>query len=253
MSGRRARRVEVATAMCLEAEHGHMNEATVVITGASRGIGEQVARQLGAAGTHVVVCARDRDALEAAAADIRESGGDVTTVRADVRDEHDLKHTMETAAKEGGAIDGVVANAGVYRGAAGETPLDDETYEAFDDHIRTNARGVFAAIREAVPHLAAEARIVVPTGAVARKGMAGYGSYAVSKAAAEAVVRGFAADIEAVVGAVDPGSVDTDLSGEGGRDPETVADMVTWALRDASADELDGGVLDWGAFRRATR
>jgi NAD(P)-dependent dehydrogenase (short-subunit alcohol dehydrogenase family) len=83
--------------------------------------------------------------------------------------------------------------------------------------------------------------------------MPGYGSYAVSKAAAEAVVRGFAADIDHAVGAVDPGSVDTDLSGDGGRDPETVAGMVLWALRDAPADELDGTVLDWGAYRRATR
>jgi NAD(P)-dependent dehydrogenase (short-subunit alcohol dehydrogenase family) len=162
---------------------------------------------------------------------------------------------METAAREAeaGGIDGVVASAGVYHGSTGETPLDAESYAAFDDHLRTNARGVFAAIREARPHLAEGARIVVPTGAVARQGMPGYGSYAVSKAAAEAVVRGFAADIDAVVGAVDPGSVDTGLSGEGGRDPETVAGMVRWALEAVPAEQLDGAVLDWGDYRRATR
>jgi NAD(P)-dependent dehydrogenase (short-subunit alcohol dehydrogenase family) len=160
---------------------------------------------------------------------------------------------MERAARVGGPIDGVVANAGVYHGPAGETPLDEESYAAFDDHLRTNARGVFATVHEAVPHLADDARVVVPTGAVAREGMPGYGSYAVSKAAAEAVVRGFAADIGATVGAVDPGSVDTDLSGSGGRDPETVARMVLWALTDAPAADLDGAVLDWGAYRRATR
>jgi len=230
-----------------------MDDATVVITGASRGIGAQVARTHTAAGGHAVICARDGDDLASVAASIRDDDGHVTAVRADVRDEYDVEHLLETAAREGGAIDGVVANAGVYHGAAGETPLAEESYAAFDDHLRTNARGVFATIREAVPHLSTDARIVVPTGAVARKGMPGYGSYAVSKAAAEAVARGFAAELGAVVGAVDPGKVETGLSGTGGRDPATVAEMVLWALESAPADELDGAVLDWGSYRRATR
>ena len=90
-------------------------------------------------------------------------------------------------------------------------------------------------------------------GVVAREGMPGYGSYAVSKAAAEAVARGFAADLDIPVGAVDPGQVATDLSGDGGRDPASVAEMVLWALRSADASALDGGVLDWGDYRSATR
>ena len=230
-----------------------MDDATVVVTGASRGIGEQVTRAVAAAGGHAVVCARDADSLDAVADDIADEGGAVTAVRADVRDELDVEHLMERAGKVGGAIDGVVASAGVYHGTAGETPLHEESYAAFDDHLRTNARGVFATVREAVPHLAEEARVVVPTGAVARKRMPGYGSYAVSKAAAEALVRGFAADLDATVGAVDPGNVATDLSGEGGRDPADVAGMVLWALGDAPADELDGAVLDWGDYRKSTR
>ena len=230
-----------------------MDESTVVVTGASRGIGEWVARELASEGTRVVGCARDADTIGAVAEEIADAGGEMTAVRADVRDEFDVEHLVETAARVGGAIDGVVANAGVYHGTPGETPLAEESYAAFDDHLRTNARGVFATVREAVPHLVEGARVVVPTGAVASHGMAGYGSYAVSKAAAEAVVRGCAAELDATVGAVDPGAVDTELSGPGGRDPATVAGMVRWALIDAPADELDGGVLDWGAYRRATR
>ncbi|GAA3862637.1 SDR family oxidoreductase [Haloarcula argentinensis] len=177
----------------------------------------------------------------------------MTAIRTDVRDEYDVERLVETAMREGDAIQYVVANAGVYHGTAGETPLTEESYTAFDDHIRTNARGVFSTIREAVPHLGSDARIVVPTGVVAREGMPGYGSYAVSKAAAEAVARGFAADLDTPVGAVDPGQVATDLSGDGGRDPESVAEMVLWALRDADPSTLDGGVLDWGDYRSATR
>jgi len=230
-----------------------MDDQTVVVTGASRGIGEQVARAVAAAGGHAVVAARDSDALDGVAEDIADEGGAVTAVRADVRDELDVEHLMERAARAEGAIDAVVANAGVYHGTAGETPLHEESYAAFDDHMRTNARGVFATVREAVPYFADGARVVVPTGAVARTGMPGYGSYAVSKAAAEALVRGFAADLDATVGAVDPGNVETDLSGEGGRDPADVAGMVLWALGDAPPADLDGAVLDWGDYRRATR
>jgi NAD(P)-dependent dehydrogenase (short-subunit alcohol dehydrogenase family) len=231
-----------------------MDSATAVVTGASRGIGEQIAHAVAQAGAHTVICARDAEALDAVAADIRHAGGAVTAIRADVRDEFDVERLVETATREGnGAIQYIVANAGVYHGTAGETPLTEESYAAFDDHLRTNARGVFSTIREALPHLESEARIVVPTGAVARKGMPGYGSYAVSKAAAEAVARGFAAELDFPVGAVDPGQVATDLSGGGGRDPETVAEMVLWALRDADPSALDGGVLDWGDYRSATQ
>ncbi|MBV0900732.1 SDR family NAD(P)-dependent oxidoreductase [Haloarcula salina] len=228
-----------------------MDGATVVVTGASRGIGEQIARAVAGAGAHAVICARDAGDLDAVATDIREAGGSVTAVRTDVRDEFDVERLVEVATREGGgAIDYVVANAGVYHGEPGETPLSEESYAAFDDHLRTNARGVFATVREALPHLAGDARIVVPTGAVAREGYPGYGSYAVSKAAAEAVARGFAAELDVPVGAVDPGQVETGLSGDGGRDPEEVAEMVLWALRDADSSALDGGVLDWADYRQ---
>ncbi|MDT3434725.1 SDR family oxidoreductase [Haloarcula sp. 1CSR25-25] len=231
-----------------------MDSATAVVTGASRGIGEQIAHAVAEAGAHTVICARDAEALDAVAADIRDAGGSVTAIRADVRDEFDVERLVETATREGdGAIRYVVANAGVYHGTAGETPLTEESYAAFDDHLRTNARGVFSTIREAVPHLGPDARVVVPTGAVARQGMPGYGSYAVSKAAAEAVARGFAADLDIPVGTVDPGQVATDLSGGGGRDPATVAEMVLWALQQAEPSALDGAVLDWGDYRSATR
>ena len=231
-----------------------MDGATAVVTGASRGIGEQIAHTVAGVGAHTVICARDAEALERVEADIRDAGGSVTAIRTDVRDEYDVERLVETATREGnGAIQYVVANAGVYHGTAGETPLTEESYAAFDDHLRTNARGVFSTIREAVPHLGPDARIVVPTGVVAREGMPGYGSYAVSKAAAEAVARGFAAELDVPVGAVDPGQVATDLSGDGGRDPESVAEMVLWALRDADPSALDAGILDWGDYRSATR
>jgi NAD(P)-dependent dehydrogenase (short-subunit alcohol dehydrogenase family) len=230
-----------------------MDGQTAVVTGASRGIGRAVAGALADAGAHVVICARERDAIEAAAAEIREAGGEATATRADVRDQFDVERLMEKASQAGGAIDAVVANAAVYHGETGGTPLSAESYAAFDDHLRTNARGTFATIREALPHLAPEARIVVASGSVAREPYPGYGSYAVSKAAAEAIARGFGADTDHAVGVVDPGQVATDLTGGEGHDPADVAAQFLWALQEAPADDLDGAVLDRGDWRSATR
>lgn len=230
-----------------------MDGKTVVITGASRGIGRAVALDLADAGAHVVICARDADSLGGTADEIREAGGTVTAKRVDVRDEYDVEHLMEVAAAEGGEIDGVVANAGIYHGETGTTPIDEESYTAFDDHMGTNGRGVFATFREVIPHLADDARLVVTSGVVARGGAEGVGSYAVSKAAAEAVARGFAADTDYGVCIVDPGLVNTDLTGTDGRDPAEVAEQFRWVLDEAPPEDLDGDVVDRRTFRNAQK
>lgn len=238
--------------MWLSSLAGGMQDSTVVVTGGTRGIGEAVVHEFATAGAHVVTCSRDQAALDALASDVREAGGTITVQRADVRDEYDVEWFLETAAKEGpGGIDTVVANAGVYHGTAGETPTHEEAYSAFDEHLRTNARGVFATFRESLPHLADDARLLTLSGDVAREGKPGYGSYAVSKAAAEAVARGFAADVDHTVAVVDPGYIATDLTGGQGRDPEVAAELVRWAATNEDIDEFDGDVIDLRAMKTA--
>jgi hypothetical protein len=96
--------------------------------------------------------------------------------------------------------------------------------------------------------------VLVPSGSVARDATAGFGSYAVSKALAEALVRQFGAELDVPVGVVDPGQVSTELTGSGpGRDPDDVAEMFRWAAGDVDADDLDGAVLTLKDWKRATR
>jgi NAD(P)-dependent dehydrogenase (short-subunit alcohol dehydrogenase family) len=228
-----------------------MDGTTAVVTGGTRGIGAASVRAFADAGAHVVTCARDRSALDDLAAEVRDIGGTITTQRADVRDQFDVERLLEVASREGGPVDVVVANAGVYHGDAGETPIDTEAYGTFDDTLRTNVRGVFTTFREAQPHLDDDARLLVLSGRIAREPQAGFGAYAVSKAAAEAVARQFAVEADAAVGVVDPGAVGTDLTGGQGMDPERAADLVLWAARDADPERLDGSVLDRRTMREA--
>ena len=232
----------------------HMN--TAVVTGASRGVGEAVARRFAAEGIHVVLCARTEAEITDVAGDIAGDGSEATAVRADVRDEYDTERLMETAARAGDAdgIDCVVANAGVYHGTPGGTPLAEEAYASFDDALRTNVRGVFTTIREAVPHLTADARAFVPSGAIARDAKPGFGAYAVSKAGAEAVARQFAAELEADVAVLDLGQLETELTNHAkGRDPADVAPMFWWAATEADSGAVDGEVVDLRAWKKATR
>ena len=257
-------------------------EPTVAITGATSGIGRAVAEAFVEAGAFVAVSGRDGDAVDRTVAELNGESGDGEAggsgdagenapnagdapdapdaagaawgERVDVRDEFDLERFFQRAAREGGPIDVVLANAAVFHGSPGENPTDETSYADYDDTMRTNARGVFATVAEAVPHLADDARVIVPSGSVAHESKAGMGAYAVSKAAAEAVARGFAADLDAAVGVVDPGLVATDLTGmERARDPESVAPLFVWAATEAPAADLNGERLGLREWKSATR
>ncbi|MGQ3328255.1 SDR family oxidoreductase [Halorubrum sp. FL23] len=236
-------------------------DPTVAITGATSGIGRAVAEAFVDEGAFVAVSGRDGDAVGRTVAALNEGGGDgddpagvAWGARVDVRDEFDLERFFEGVAREAGPVDVVFANAAVFHGGPGERSIDETSYTDYDDTMRTNARGVFATVSEAVPHLAEDARVVVPSGGVARESRPGMGAYAVSKAAAEAVARGFAADLSATVGVVDPGLVATDLTGkERARDPESVAPLFVWAATEAPAEDLNGERLGLREWKAATR
>lgn len=220
---------------------------TVVVTGVDGVLGRAVATAFADRGATLVLGVRDPDTGESFAADL---DADVETVRADPRDEFDVERLMERASRAGedSGIDVVAPCEQVYHGPIGQTPLHETPYSAFDDTMRTNARGVFAAIREAIPHLANDARVLVPTGAVARDESPGHGAFAVSAAATEAVVRGFSADLSDVSLAVlDVGPV----GGAGDFDPDGASDLFTWAA-DQPSETIDGERLTRDDVEQAT-
>lgn len=213
-------------------------EGTVVVTGAGTPLADGVARGFAERGATVALGGRNEAAVADLAAAIEADGGSATALRADARDEFDLERLMETAASLDDGIAVVVPAASVSHGEVGAEPLQSTSFSAYDDTLRTVARGAFATIREAIPHLRPDARVVVPVVLVDDR--AGAGPLAVAQAARLAVMAGFAADLDQVVGAVNVGFVP-----EAGSPAEidAAADRIVWA--GATPDlPLDGTVLD---------
>lgn len=211
---------------------------TVVVTGATDPLGRAVAAGFADRAETLVLGVRDPEAGNELAGELT---GDVHVVRADPRDEFDTERLMEQASRAGDTtgIDVLAPCARVYHGPVGETPLHETPYSAFDDTLRTNARGVFSAITEAVPHLTPDARILVPTAGVGSESAAGYGAFAVSAAATSAVVRGFRADLPDVT------LVELEIERAGGMgdvDLDAASNLFLSAV-DRPAEELDDGRL----------
>ena len=212
-------------------------DGTVVITGAGTPLADRVAGAFAANGAHVAIGGPDQDAVDAVTESIEANGGSATPARVDARDEFDLERFVETASRAGGGIDVVVPTASVAHDEPGEQPLPSTSYSAYDDTMRANARGAFATIREAVPHLDPAGRVVIPV--VQPTERAGAGVFAVSQTARLAVMRGFAADLDQAVAAV---AIDVVPGASADAAVDEAADRIVWAGTEATA--IDGTLLD---------
>jgi len=180
-----------------------------LITGASRGLGLELATLLAEAGTRLIVTARGESALSAAAQTLRAHGAHVTAVAGDVAD---AGHHARLAEVVGDRLDLLVHNAS----ALGPSPLphllDVET-EASQRVWRTNVAGPLALTRTLRPALTAGRGLLIHLGSdAAHGGWPGWGVYGASKAAFELAGRTLAAEApELVPVVVDPGDLRTDM------------------------------------------
>ncbi len=185
-----------------------------VVTGASRGIGAATAEAIAAAGAHVVLAARDREALDRVAGHIRRSGGEATPVPTDVSNGADVERLF--AAFDGaGPVAALVCAAGVLTSA----PFVETTTGIWEQTLRVNLTGSFLCCRAAFTAMlaAGEGRIVniaSLSGVYATEKFPGLAAYNVSKygiiGLTEAIaVEGREHGISAIC--VSPGAVDTEM------------------------------------------
>src|SRR5687768_3863365 len=127
-----------------------LSDKTILITGASAGIGAATARAAAAAGGRVALVARNRAGLEHTAASLPQGSAHLI-ITADVTDEEDVRRMVGETTATWGGIDVLVNNAGV--GIFKE--IAELSVEEFDRMIAVNLRGVFLCVKEALPQIAA--------------------------------------------------------------------------------------------------
>lgn len=207
--------------------------ASVVVTGASGGIGRHIAKQLAEAGARLTLAARDRDALESL-------GIDATVVSADLRDAEAGRTIVAAALAANNTLDGLVNAAGVV--AFGS--LADTSDEVIEDLFLTNVLGPLWLMRAAIPALTESRGFIANISAVvAEQPLAGMAAYAASKAALTAADRALTRELRAagitVTDARPPhtetGLADRPISGTAprlreGLRPEDVARRIVTAI-----------------------
>lgn len=214
---------------------------TVVITGANRGIGLEMARQLAQAGDRVLAAARDPGGAAALEEAARTTGpGIIEIMGLDVTRPDEVE---AAAAGHHEPVDLVICNAGQY---VARGKIDDEAYtaEAWQSVLMTNVAGVFFTVRAFLPHLqqAAKPKVAIISSVMASSAQAPGSAYIyrASKAAATNLARNLAADLAGrgiAVGAYHPGWVRTDMGGAGADlDPSESASGLLARFEELSLD-----------------
>jgi NAD(P)-dependent dehydrogenase (short-subunit alcohol dehydrogenase family) len=210
-----------------------------VVTGASRGIGAATAEAIAAAGAHVVLAARDRDALNGVTSRIRKAGGEATAVPTDVSRLSDVERLFATV-KKAGPLAALVCAAAVLKSAR----LTETTPAIWEETLGINLTGSFLCCRAAFTAMQAAGggrivNIASLSGVYATEKFPGLSAYNASKfgviGLTEAIaVEGKELGISAIC--VSPGAVDTEMLRRANPDlrpgltPDQVADLIVALL-----------------------
>lgn len=188
-----------------------LQNKVALVTGASRGIGAEIAKQLAAAGAKIVVnYAGNKAAADGTVEAIKAVGGDAHAIQADVSKSAEVKRLFDEAIAHYGRIDILVNNAGIilYR------LIKETTDEEFDKLIDINIKGTFYALREAVTRLSDNGAIINFSSTTTRVALPTYGPYVATKGAVEQLSRIATKELGARginVNVVSPGPTNTEL------------------------------------------
>jgi len=212
-----------------------------VVTGAGRGIGAAIARELSNLGASAVLCGRTRAALESTAEAIAQAGGTAEAVSCDVTDLPSVEAAAKHVEASFGRVDILVNNAGI--GGFGG-PLHQLAPHSWDQILNTNLRGVYYAVRTFAPMMirARSGHIINISSLAGKNALPNGAAYAASKWGLNGLSCSLAEELRGHnirVAVVCPGSTNTDLSPHAGRDhskmlqPDDVAHTVAMLVTQA--------------------
>src|SRR5919204_2332848 len=211
---------------------------TVFVTGANKGIGYEVARQLAGKGFHVFIGARNQNAGRKAADEIAKKGGKAIFLEIDVTDNASVTAAAREFAEAANHLDVLVNNAGII--VEGDNAILEISDDLFRKTVETNTLGALRVTRAFVPLLrkskAPRVINVSSGGGQLTGGAEGWSpAYCISKTALNGVTSQLATALpKFAVNSVCPGWVRTDMGGQGAtRSVEEGADTIVWLAADA--------------------
>ena len=184
-----------------------------IVTGAGRGIGVEIARELASAGANLVLnYATSAQGAEKLAKELSEYGGKHIAVKANVSDFNEAQNLAKVANDTYGQIDILVNNAGITR----DKTLKNMTYEQWDEVIKTNLYSIFNCTKGVLPYMLSRkyGRIVNVSSFVALAGNIGQANYAATKAGMIGFTKSVALEVSKsgiTVNVVAPGFTETDM------------------------------------------
>jgi 3-oxoacyl-[acyl-carrier protein] reductase len=186
-------------------------EKVAVVTGASKGIGAAIAKQLASEGAAVVVnYASSKEGADRVVGEIKKNGGKAVAVQADVAKKADIERLFSESKKAFGRLDILVNNAGIYEFAPVEAITSDNFHKQFD----LNVLGLILASQEAAKHFGPEGGSIVNISSLASTLTPPNSAvYSGTKAAVEATTKVLSKELgprKIRVNAVSPGMVDTE-------------------------------------------
>jgi NAD(P)-dependent dehydrogenase (short-subunit alcohol dehydrogenase family) len=228
---------------------------TVLITGASRGIGKAIALRLAREGANIVVAAKSIEedprlggTIYSAAKEVEAAGGKALAVQVDIRHEEQIQAAIEQAVEKFGGIDVVINNASAIQ----LTPTEQTEAKRFDLMQSINVRGTFLVVKHCIPYLKKgnnpHILTLSPPINLNPKWLGGHIAYTITKYSMSMMALGWAAELKGAGVAsnalwprttIDTAAVRNLLGGEAlakmSRTPDMIADAVYYILRKTAA------------------
>jgi NAD(P)-dependent dehydrogenase (short-subunit alcohol dehydrogenase family) len=233
-----------------------LTNKVAIITGASKGLGKEIAKRFAREGAVVCLCARNVELLRAVQFEIMAMGGKSIFEQTNITDEHDIKAFISSCASSFGRVHILVNNASIL----GERiPIADYPRQEWEKVIAVNLSGTFLMVKHALPLFGNEGGSIINlSSSVGRIGKPNWGAYGVSKFGIEGLTQELAEELRSRnirVNSVNPGPMATEMRRQAYPDekqsalkkPADVTDIFVYLASDDSKN-ISGKTLDAQSF-----